>query len=574
MPSDPKEWLVRTRSGDVLGPFTQYELKEELERGAFLPEDEIARSQGNWFSATALSQREMEEVTSTSTRSQTFAKAPLTAAPVLTQTVPVASPDGDCSPEKEPKTTVPRVENSQESTRRHPLHLVRSSSFPHRVVGPFLSTLIVIIIVWAVLSQVRPKGKEDFTIAPTSPPLDGESSFTKQIYSLILEGKKERALQELTEYHERNARQSEVEYLIPYAALLITEKESKTRAKKFLETVLASEAPAPLKSKAHNWLGYILLNDEQADIGESHFLEALQLNPKDPAARFNLGRAYLKQERFSQALDYLQLAELEVPELWLVHIYKGRARVALGNLREARISFRAAVHAAEDRWLSYIYYALFLTRAKEYVEAQTVLKKMLTRDPHYETQSPAPFGFYQESGNYAEYLNAYQEVMKNSDGSQKEVGKLYLGYLQNGLAGNEARKIENLAAKDDTAKILALKIVLDRNGNSEAIKKVLDRLGEELTIPIGYYGFVLTAEAKYRMGRLEDAQQDLKKALSLDPMAAATRLAFARLLNFTERSQESRHELRSLLQSHPFYIPALRLAHGDFDKACLLCGAK
>lgn len=571
MPSDPKEWLVRTRSGDVLGPFTQRELKEGLERGAFLPEDEIARSQGNWFSATVLSQRDLEEVTSTSTRSQTFAKAPPAAAPVFTQTA-VASPDSE-SDTVQPKTTVPRVESSQESTRKQPLHLVRSSSFPHRVVGPFLSTLIVVIIVWAVLLQVRPKEKVDLTIASTPLPAEGESSFTKQIYSWIGEGEKARALKELTLYHERNAIQSEVEYLIPYAALLITEKESKTRAKKFLETVLVSKASAPLKSKAHHWLGYLLLNDEQGDMGESHFLEALQLNPKDPAARFNLGRAYLKQERFSQALDYLQLSELEVPDLWLVHIYKGRARVALGNLNEAQISFRAAVQAAPDRWLSYIYDALFLTRAKEYVTAQNVLKEMLTRDPHYEIQSPAPFGFYQERGNYAEYLNAYQEVMKRSGGSQKEVGKLYLDYLQNRLAGNEERKVESLAAKDDTAKILALKIVLDRNGNSEAIKNALGRLEEQLT-PLGYYGLVLTAEAKYRMGRLDDAEQDLKKALSLDPRAAVTRLAIARLLKLTGKTQESQIELRRLLQFHPLYIPALRQAVGEFDKACLLCGSK
>ena len=64
-----KEWLVRTRTGEVLGPFTQHELLENLQRHVFTVEDEIAPSGGLWISAQTLTHRDSsDESTYTSTR--------------------------------------------------------------------------------------------------------------------------------------------------------------------------------------------------------------------------------------------------------------------------------------------------------------------------------------------------------------------------------------------------------------------------------------------------------------------------------------------------------------------------
>src|SRR5206468_12443731 len=106
--------------------------------------------------------------------------------------------------------------------------------------------------------------------------------------------------------------------------------------------------------------------------------------------------AYIKQEKYSQALDYLQIAETEGADVWLVQIYKGRARAAMGNVAEAKQAFRAAVEAARDRWICYIYYRVYLTQIHEIHAAAETMRKMLTRDPHYEVHSPAPLGYFQE----------------------------------------------------------------------------------------------------------------------------------------------------------------------------------
>jgi tetratricopeptide (TPR) repeat protein len=206
--------------------------------------------------------------------------------------------------------------------------------------------------------------------------------------------------------------------------LLITEGESPLRAKKLLEQVLRVPQTPELKSRAHHWLGYLLLSQDEGDMGEGHFLEALQLNPKDAAARFNLGRAYLKQEKFSQALDYLQLAELEMPNLWLIHIYKGWARMALGNKEEAKSSFKTAIQASKDRWMTYIYYSIFLLRFEEYDEAKATLKQMLTYDPNYELNSPPPMEYFQSKVNYNDYLTAYNKVMEKGTSDEREMGQL------------------------------------------------------------------------------------------------------------------------------------------------------
>src|SRR5687768_10889603 len=75
MKNELKDWLVRTRTGEILGPFSQRELMEELKKRTFTPEDEIAQSQGWWISAQTLTNRDSDEFTHTHTRNQTVTRS-------------------------------------------------------------------------------------------------------------------------------------------------------------------------------------------------------------------------------------------------------------------------------------------------------------------------------------------------------------------------------------------------------------------------------------------------------------------------------------------------------------------
>jgi tetratricopeptide (TPR) repeat protein len=325
----PKEWLVRTRAGEVLGPYTQRELLDELKKNLFSIEDEIAPSQGHWISAEALTYHEADELTSTSTRTH--------------QSITSDLQDGPLEETPPPETSLHnRTTQLGRGKIRIPAHLIpkqKTSSL-----NPLFLGILLAGMVFSALAYL--KVRRGSTVNAPEPvatlSTEGESAFVRQIYALIHAGKSSAALRALTLYHERGPAKNDVEYLVPYAALLILEGESPNRAKKFLDQVLDSDAPAFLKSRAHLWLGYLALSSDKLDQAEGNFLEALQLSPKDPAARFNLGRTYLKQEKYALALDYLQLAELEARDLWLIHIYKGRAKFALDQRNEAESSFRVS----------------------------------------------------------------------------------------------------------------------------------------------------------------------------------------------------------------------------------------
>lgn len=555
MQNNAKEWMVRTRSGEVLGPFSQRELIEELNRSTFSPDDEIAISLGRWMSASTLLGRDSDEMTRTSTRNHTVTKSlPSASVPVgadieeLTPTPDAISLGAHPLPSPNPRTG---------KTPRRP---------PASKMAPTLFAIVIVGGIWAVLALSRAKHREAVNLpSPTGNSLargtsEGETPFVREIYNLIQAGESQAALTQLNQYHERGAAKTDLEYLIPYSALLITEGESPVRARKFLEQVLDSQPSVSLKARAHAWLGYLMLSQGEGDMGESHFLEALQLNPTDAASRFNLARAYLKQEKFSQALDYLQIAETEGADVWLVQIYKGRARAAMGNVQEAKAAFRAAVDAARDRWISYIYYGLYLTQIHETRAAQDTMRQMLARDPHYEVHSPAPLGFFQEKVDYREYLNAFSRIMETASGEEKEIGKVYLSYLL--TQRDDDHRIEMIAERGGGlfSKVLALKVVLDRDANPEEIRTALKRLPADLNA-FGYYAYVLRADARMRLKQFEEAQGDLQKALQLSPQSAVTHWAYASLLRKTQRLAEAQTEIHNLLSYHPHYIPAIVSSH-------------
>lgn len=540
MQSIQKNWLVRTRVGEVLGPFSQKELFEELAKKTFSTEDEIAQSGGQlWISAGSLSHRDLDEVTRTSTRAtQTGSSServePTTAPEELTPT-----------PDATPKPVAPAV------------HAADKHAHKPRV-GPILTGLVIAVAVLTFLFQF--KGTKEKPLAgPTALTLgpETESPFIRQVYEMIQSGESATALKKLTEYHEKVAKKESLEYLVPYAALLILEGESIGRAKKFLEQVITANVGPQLKARAHHWLGYLLLSQDEADMGESHFLESLQLNPKDAASRFNLGRAYLKQEKYSQALDYLQLAELEVPDLWLIHIYKGRAKVALGNLEEAKTAFKTAISLSPDRWIAYIYYSLYLVGTREYEEARDVLRVMLTRDPQYELHSPPPLGYFQEKVNYTEYLSAFTHVMDKGAPDEKELGKLYIHYLMAGGSDDDSKRFGALAEKNNLlAKVIALKVTLEKRPTAPEIKTALARIPPNLG-NIGPYGYVLKGEAQVRLGLMTEAKESFQQALKADPKSAVAHWALASLLERTQKKEEAQGEIRNLLTFHPYYIPAI-----------------
>jgi len=587
-----KDWLVRTRSGEVLGPFSQRELFEELNRKTFTWDDEIAQSLGQWISAQTLANHETDEFTLTHTRNQTITKSvsstfsksfggtdsnseisfgpnfqpgdsPIAASRMGSSFTPTPLEPEELTPTPDAISPSPSRLGRKISEGSKTSYEV--SSLPPRL-APLIVSVAVISCLWVLINNFRIHSKSAPEHTKSTQDADGanegDSPFVRNIYTLIRTGETEAALKLLTQYNEKRPPKGDIEYLIPYAALLITtEEDAPSRARKYLEQVLTQAATPRMKARAHHWLGYLMLSEEEGDMGESHFLESLQLNPKDAAARFNLGVAYFKQKRYSQALDYLQLAELEVPDLWIIHIFKGRARAAMGNIEEAQTSFKRAVDVAPERWMTYLYYAAFLSSTGKNEAAQAIMRAMVTKDPQYETYSPIPLSYFKKKVTFSEYLEAFEATMGGTLSEEKELGKLYINYLINGPSSNEAKRIEAVAEKGSLmAKVFALKVALDRDAPAEKLKLVLKRLPSDLH-DFGYYAYVLRGDARTRIGQYSDAQEDLLAALRLEPQSAIAQWTHIALLTKMQKPSDAQAETKSLLTYHPDYIPAVVSGH-------------
>ena len=520
-----KDWLVRTRSGEILGPFSERELVLALRDGIFSAQDEIARSSSNWVSAQGLLYREIEEGTAAHTKSQ------------LSLTSPT---------EKTRTQTEPLVETNLARALEP-----AARPLPPRWIGLLSAGILGVLMLWILAPPQTRDGAKDLGPVAAGP---ARSPILEEVNELIRSGRFTDALALLAKTP-ATQREKDPGALLTYYALQITQRDASDSAKEQLEVLMSSPGLSPdLKARAHHWLGFLQLRAGTGDLGEGHFLEALQLNPREAASRYNLGRAYLKQKRPQQALDYLQLAELEVPHLWLVHIYKARAKSLLGRKEDAELSFRRAIDVAPDRWMSYLYFALFLQASGSDTEASNTLVEMLKRDPFYDSNTAPPLGFFEERIPLSEYLDTFREISQH--GPDRELGLLYLGALAAGPKSPAARKLLLLAPDSSgPGASFKLQLLLQRQEH-EKMERALAQIPVE-NATTGYLALTLKAEALVQLRKFAEAISASEQALRLEPRAARARLIHAVALKASGKIPQGQTELTKLLADEPNYTPAV-----------------
>lgn len=533
--NDKQLWLVRTKTGDILGPFRQSDLEGNLKKNVFTEEDEIAPPNTPWIRASILLSSS-EEVTRTATRNQTLSQ-------------PTVSMSGNAAPKLSIEENIPELRPPQE------IRIPTTSKGVKHAVAPFLLGSILVVGIWSLFVQSR-------QVAPRKTPLKAEeqgasSEFLKTVYGLLRRGEHPAALEILRRHHASSNPSDYPEYAILMAAIEISIDQNTSDAKRTLTKILSQSPTNEARSAAHRWLGFLMLAKDEGDMGENHFLEALQLDPKNAAARFNLGRAYLKQERFIQALDYFQLAELELPDLWLIHIYKGRARSELGQFPQAEKHFLRAVELEPDRWLSYIYHALFLASRDKTQEAEEALSKMILRDPKYEQLSPVPWGFFQERTNYQEYQSVFSHIMSNRPAAERTLGKLLIQFASTPSPSQDLiNRLLDLAKQGSIPAKLAIIEHAVRVSDRSQVELSTNQLQGDL-ISFGAHAYLTRARALALLSRPSEAERDFKSALDLDRSSAEGHWSYAEFLGAQGRRGEMTDHLERLLAFHPEYIPAI-----------------
>lgn len=543
--SEVKNWMVRTKANEILGPYSQKELWEAFTQGFFSTQDEIALSQNHWISAQVLSQYIQEEFTSTKNEGSgsVTVSVSVTATESELETETVSSKATSTpSDERKASPQLRRQENFSDNTYSEPS---KSTGKWWYILGTAVVTFLVTYLFFSGNGETNKFSihKEIQTFEDLKDSV--QASIKSQSY--------DKALEHIGSFRQKKSAQLNPEISMLEASVYVYQNEP-TKARKILDPLLLSSQPN-LQFQAHFWTGFIDLQLGQEDMGENHFLAALELNPKDAASRFNLGRAFLKSGKYRQALDYLQLAELELPKFWLISIYKGRARQELGQIEQADLAFRMSIQASPDRWLPYFYYALFQFRNKEKEKAVQTLKKMLTKDSAFELLSPVPYGFFQEKINYEEYRDATQKILSKDNWEDKEVVIAYMNFLSS--PEDCLSKIKNIPGETTFSKLLLLKMSYALNDDRDSIEKRLKDIPTEVG-EYGAFGYLVRGKAAASLNNLSQSEKEFEKAILTDPKSAEAHWALYEVYQKREKFREAEQVKKELLSFHPDYIPALK----------------
>ena len=91
------------------------------------------------------------------------------------------------------------------------------------------------------------------------------------------------------------------------------------------------------------WLGYLYIENNQLELGEKYYKEALAVNAKCARCYVNLGRIYAMQNNLQKADEYLDKAIAADPKEGDAHIIKGQIKEAAGDPFEAVFEYNKAI---------------------------------------------------------------------------------------------------------------------------------------------------------------------------------------------------------------------------------------
>jgi Tfp pilus assembly protein PilF len=135
----------------------------------------------------------------------------------------------------------------------------------------------------------------------------------------------------------------------------------------------------PNSFAAHLGLATTYARDKQSSLAQKELQIALKSRPKDPEAAYLQARMLVDEQKFEEALPFLQLALASTPvNLPHVHALLGKANAALGRIDEAVAEYQQALAADRKGMYRYQLYRVYL-RAGEREKAQAMLKEIKAR---------------------------------------------------------------------------------------------------------------------------------------------------------------------------------------------------
>ena len=329
-------------------------------------------------------------------------------------------------------------------------------------------------------------------------------------------------------------------------ALLLNQQGRTQEAQKALDE---ASAKLPSSPAIHKALGELALSQGRYESAVAEYRSALALDADDLGAKFKLGSALRRDQKFNDAnkvLDEVAAIDRDYPGLALE---RGLLFEASGQTEEALKAYESALAKAPNDPDLMLRVGCGKVTAGRAAQAESLLRKVLSLRPNSaETNHCLGRALLVEGKNLAEALRMFERSI-DLDPHRAEYW-LYLGW-----AANEAGRV----AKADEALKKALEldqglgdaywqrgVLRARQG---AVKDAINDLTKALELrPSRHEAHAALAEAYYGLSREPEALSEWQKAVAAQPDNGTWRFRYGKLLAANNRDEAARAELTKALE--------------------------
>jgi len=204
------------------------------------------------------------------------------------------------------------------------------------------------------------------------------------------------------------------------------ESEDWTRAAALLEKALQND-PEDFRARFNLAFAYTQLGQDDRAI--EHYSEVVGQQPDLAGARANLTILLLRNERLAEAVPHLKVLSEERPGEFDVHYNLGRALAATGQAQEAAAAFQKALEINSASAEAHVSLGRALVSLERFNEAAEHYRQAAEIDPGFASLTLELAEKLERRGRIPQALELYQEHAKAEPGNAallERIGFLYL----------------------------------------------------------------------------------------------------------------------------------------------------
>jgi tetratricopeptide (TPR) repeat protein len=348
-------------------------------------------------------------------------------------------------------------------------------------------------------------------------------------------------------YHATIAAAEPVPPLVDVYVALATLQNARGQAEDAQKTLAGARKKLPESGPLHRALGHLALDQGRLPEATSELKRALELDAEDLAARFDLGVALRRSQRYEEAgqmFDRVAAADAEHPGLALE---RGLIFEATGHAAEALKAYEGALAKAPNDPDLMLRVGCGSVSAGRAAAAEELLRKVLGQRPNSAETNHCLGRALLEQEKIADAQRLFDRAVE-LDPNRAEY------HLFSGRAANEAKNV----AKADRE--LAAALAIDSSladaywqrgvlrARQGAVRDAVADLTKALKLnPSRSDAHAALADTYYDLGREHDALSEWQKAVQAQPENAVWRFRYGKLLVTNQMNDAGRAELEKAI---------------------------